>query len=103
MRLYGLVVDIVPKHPSVNCASTHSIYIPSMDLHISLELEGVISYVNTCFPKKLEVENCTHISLTSSSVWGPHSETFAEQEAITINSSGVIHPGKSNRTIFAMN
>ena len=103
MRSYGIVVDDVPKHLSVNCASTHSIYIPSMDLWIPSELDGVISYINTRYPNESEVENCTHISLTSSSVWEPHSEMFAEQEAIITNSSGVIHPGKSNRTIFALN
>ena len=32
MRLYRIVVDDVPKHLSVNCALTHLIYIPSMDL-----------------------------------------------------------------------
>ena len=79
MRSYRIVVDDVPKHLSVNCASTHSIYILSMDLRIPLELDGVISYINTPYPNESEVENCTHISLTSSSVWEPHSETFAEQ------------------------
>ena len=103
MRSHGIVIDDVPKHLSVNCASTHSIYIPSMDLRIPLELDGVISYINTRYPNESEVENCTHISLTSSSVWEPHSEMFAEQEAIITNSSGVIHPGKSERTIFALN
>ena len=72
MRSYRIVVDDVPKHLSVNCASTHSIYIPSMDLQIPLELDSVISYINTWYPNELEVENCTHISLTSSSVWEPH-------------------------------
>ena len=103
MRSYRIVVDDVPKHLSVNCVSMHSIYIPSMDFRIPLELDGFISYRNTWYPNELEVENCTHISLTSSSVWEPHSETFAEQEAIIANSSGVIHPGKSERTIFALN
>ena len=74
-----------------------------MDLRIPLELDGVISYINTCYPNELEVENCTHISLTSSSVWEPHSDMFAEQEAIIKNSSGVIHPGKSDWAIFALN
>ena len=103
MRLSGIVVDDVPKHLSVNGASTHSVYIPSMDLRIPLELDSIVSYINTQYPNELEVENCTHLSLTSSSVWEPHSETFAEQEAIIANSSGVIHPGKSNPTIFALN
>ena len=103
MRSYGIVVDDVPKHLSVSCASAHSIYIPSMDLQIPLELDGVISYINTWYPNESEVENCTHISLTSSSVWEPHSETFAEQEAIITISSGVIHPGKSGQTILTVN
>ena len=103
MRSNRIVVDDVPKHLSVNCALTHSIYILSMDLRIPLEMDGVISYINTWYPNESEVENCTHISLTGSSVWEPHSESFAEQEAIITNSSGVIHPGKSNRTIFALN
>ena len=66
MRLYRIVVDDVPKHLSVNCALTHSIYIPSMDLQIPLELDGVISYINTWYPNELEVERCTLVSLTSS-------------------------------------
>ena len=103
MRLYEIVVDDIPKHLSVNCASKHSIYILSMDLQIPLELEVVISHINTRYPNEPKVENCTPISLTSSSVWEPHSETFAEQEAIITNSSGVIHPGKSERSIFALN
>ena len=103
MRSNRIAVDDDQKHLSVNCASMHSIYIPSMDLRIPLELDGVISYINTRYPNESEVENCTHISLTSSSVWEPHSEMFAEQEAIIANSSGVIHPGKSNQTIFALN
>ena len=89
MRSYRIVVDDVPRHLSGNCASTHSIYILSMDLQIPLELDGVISYINTWYPNESEVENCTHISLTSSSVWEPHSEVFAEQEAIIANCSGV--------------
>ena len=95
-------MDDVPKHLSVNCALTHSIYIPSMDLQIPLELDDVIYYINTWYPSESKVENCTHISLTSSTVWELHSETFAEQEAIITNSSGVIHPGKSTWTIFAL-
>ena len=96
-------MDDVQEHLSVNCTLTHSIYIPSMDLRIPVELDGVLSYINTQYHSESEVENCTHISLTSSSVWEPHSEMFAEQEAIIANSSGVIHPGKSNWTIFALN
>ena len=103
MRLYIKVVYNVPKHLSVNCASTHSIYILRMDLQIPLELDGIISYIYTCYPNELQAENCTHISLTSSSVWELHLETFAEQEAIVAISSGVIHPSQSKWTIFALN
>ena len=78
-------MDDVPKHLSVNCTLTHSIYIPSMALRIPLELDGVISYIRTQYPNQSEVENHTHISLTSSSVWEPHLETFAEEEAIMAN------------------
>ena len=74
-----------------------------MDFCIPLELEGVISYINTRYHNELGVDNCTYISLTSSSMWEPHSETFMEQEAVIINSSGVIHPGMYNWTIFALN
>ena len=95
MRSYGIVADDDPNHPSVNCASMHLIYIPSIAFWVPLELEGVISYMNTQYPDESQVKKCTHVSLTSSSVWEPHLETFAEQEAIIANSSGVIHPSKS--------
>ena len=78
-----------------------SLYIVPMKL-ISQVLNA-ISYMSTQYPNELEVENCTHINLTNSSVWKLHSEMFVEQEVIIANSSGVIHPGKSERTIFAVN
>ena len=102
MRLYRIVVDDVPKHLSVNCALMHSIYIPSMDLQIPLELDGVISYINTWYPNESEVERCTHVNMTSTTLWELQLETFAEQEASIANSCGLIHPGKSERTIFAV-
>ena len=74
-----------------------------MDLQIPLEMDGVIPYINSRYPNELEVERCTHGSLTISSVWEPQLETIAEQEAIIANSSGVTHPGKSERTIFVLN
>ena len=72
-------------------------------MQIPLELDGVISYINTRDPNESEVEQCTHVNMTSTTVWEPHSEMFVEQEAIIANSSCVIHPGKSERTIFALN
>ena len=36
-------------------------------------MDGVI-YVNTQYPKELEIEIWTHMNLTNSAVWEPHSE-----------------------------
>ena len=49
MRSYGIVADDVPNHLSLNCTLMHSIYIPGMAFWKPLELEGVISYMNTCY------------------------------------------------------
>ena len=57
MRSYRIVVDEVLKQLSVNCASMHSIYIPSMDLQTPLDVEGIISYINIFYPNELDVEH----------------------------------------------
>jgi hypothetical protein len=82
MRAHGIVVDEVPTHLSPNYNSTHSIYIPEQDLRIPLELDGVISYLPTRMPTMKEINDCTHITLTSTIAWDPYSEDFGNQEAI---------------------
>ena len=62
-----------------------------MNLHLKLQLDGDISYINTHYPNEVKVDRCTHINLTSSTVWESHSETVAEQEAMVTYRSGVMH------------
>lgn len=102
MRSYGIVVDDVTKHLSVYCTLLHLIYILSMDLHLAFEMDGVISYIYTCYPNQLEIESCTNINLTSSTVWELHLELLAELEALVTYNSDMIHPGKSRQTIYAI-
>jgi len=43
MRMNGLIIDDVPKHLSHSPDATHSIYVPEHDLHIKLQMRGVLS------------------------------------------------------------
>ena len=92
MKYTGVVCNVYPYSDS---------YKPLKQVPV-VKLNGEISFMNTCYPNELKLERCTHISLTSSTVWELQLETSAEQEAIIADNSGVIHPVKSERTIFAV-
>jgi hypothetical protein len=50
MRANGIVVDDTPVHLSQDGLSTHSIYVPELDLRIPLQLDGIISFLPTRLP-----------------------------------------------------
>jgi hypothetical protein len=81
MRMNGIFVDDIPKHlaPDPELAS-HSIFVPSMNLRLPLQLKGIISGLRTRYPSVHEVESCQWIELTSSQPWDPRSESFEERE-----------------------
>ena len=57
MRCHGVIVDDIPRHLAPNpSTATHSIYVPSLNLHIPLSLDGIISYFPTQ-PKYSRVRN----------------------------------------------
>jgi hypothetical protein len=76
MRPFGIVMDNVLNHLSVNCKFMHIIYILDLDLRLPLEMDGVISYINTHYSNESEIENCILVNLTSSAMSELHSENF---------------------------
>ncbi|MFN9980775.1 MAG: hypothetical protein ACK53Y_12695, partial [bacterium] len=60
--------------------SSHSIKIEEEKIEIPLLLKGVISYFNVRTPTVEEIENLSHVELTLSSEWDPHSSIFEELE-----------------------
>lgn len=84
LRANGIVVDDTPIHLSSDGQSTHSIFIPDIDLRIPLQLDGIISYIPTRLPTSDEINNCLHVILTSSVDWDPYSEDFNRQEATAL-------------------
>lgn len=80
LRVNGVLVRDVPLQFAES--STHSIYIPSLDLDLPLNLDGVISYLDTRKPSLEEWENCDRIELTSAVPWEPYSEDFVVQEEV---------------------
>jgi hypothetical protein len=44
MRANGIGVDDTPVHFSQDGLSTHSIYVPELDLHIPLQLDGIVLF-----------------------------------------------------------
>jgi len=70
-----------------------SIYLPTDDFRIPLELHGSISYIPTYKPSKREYEHPGYIvELTSElPAWDPHSSSYASQERSMMIPSGNIH------------
>jgi hypothetical protein len=103
LRHHGIIVDDCPKHlaphPSV---ATHSIFIPSHNLHIPLQLKGVISCIPMRYPSSMELETCQWIQLTAEEDWDPHASSFADEDERTEYHSESI-PHNQDRNVFTLN
>jgi hypothetical protein len=83
LRQYGIIVDDVPRHLAPDPSkATHSIYIANNDVHIPLQMGGVISLFYTRRPTIPEIEDCLWLVLTSKLDWDPHFSDFQELENI---------------------
>jgi hypothetical protein len=78
LQLNNITVDYVPKHLSTKL--THSIIINEENFTIPLKLNGIISYFNARTPTNDEINNCSHIILTSLNEWNPYSTEFLDNE-----------------------
>ena len=87
MRSFEIVMDNGPKHSSVNCKSSLSIYIPDLDLRLPLEMDGVITYILHLLLKLIRNLELIHVNLTCSAVWGLHLEMFSLQESIVLKNN----------------
>jgi len=82
-RTNGVIVEDCPKHLShPDKPSSHSIYFPTEQVRIPLEMGGVISKFPTHVPTSIELVECQWLTLTADSIWDPHSSDFAENERI---------------------
>ena len=93
----------IRKHLSVNHASTYSILVSNLDLRLPMEQNGVISYVNTCYPNQLVLENCIHVNMTCPTVWEPNLKPLSEQKTLVTNNSDVQHYDEFRQTLFVIN
>ena len=89
MRQQGIQVNEVPllhTKTSDRSPTTHSISTEDLQLHIPLELKGVMSGFETRKPTWKEVRDSQdnetiHVHMTNEAEWKPHSKTPAEEEA----------------------
>jgi len=88
MRVHGVVVDNCPIHLSPNCSSTHSIYVPEHDLRIPLQLDGIVSHIDTFCPSDGNLEHGTWVEMTLLTDWDPYSWDFLWQEAKAMSEDG---------------
>jgi hypothetical protein len=75
-RANNVIIDNVPRQ----FGGTHSIYIPQRDLHIPLQIKGVLSCLPVRRPTIEEIENCEWVELTPADEWDPKSMMLEEQE-----------------------
>jgi len=94
MRLAGLKIDECPKFLSDKPDETnHSIYSPGLDFRIPLHLDGIISFIPTRRPSKIELQELESIELTPNMpVWDPHDSSYSQQEYSMLNYRGEVKP-----------
>ena len=88
MRVHGAIADNCPIHLSPNCSSTHSIYVPEHDLHILLQLDGIVSYIDTFCPSDDDLEHGTWVEMSLLTDWDPYSQDFLQQEEKPMSEDG---------------
>ena len=79
-HMNGVIVDDVPYHLSHDTSLTHSIYFPDDDVHLPLQLRGVISYIETHMPSQFEIDNCKWLVITGDEEWNPYDDSFKKMK-----------------------
>lgn len=73
-RFHGVVVDDIPTFLDYNKRSTHSIYFPTEDIRLPLDMHGPISFLPVRYPTDDELDTCLHLELSDGSTpWDPMS------------------------------
>ena len=88
LRDNGITVEDVPRQFNEN--SRHSIIVPPAggeELVIPLQLNGVISFINTRRPTQKELEENVYVELTSPDDWEPYSAHYEKREHQAIEES----------------
>jgi hypothetical protein len=79
LRYYsGMPIHLAP----INQPSTHSINSPEEDIRIPLQLQGIISLIETRTQTEEELNTCERMTLTSDATWEQYSNTFKEHEEL---------------------
>jgi hypothetical protein len=100
----GVIEDNVPRHLSHDRRSTHSLFFPDNNIRLPLQLNGVISYINTRYPKQKEIDECRWLIVTSDEEWESYDSSFAEcEEQMSNNDDTVDLQNHDNRNIYSMN
>ena len=90
----GLTVHDVPCQ--FDSDSMHSIHMPEVDLHIPLSLSGVVSVFHTLTPTSADLDNLSHIVMTSPAPRTPNPPSFVAMEEMYKVSSLNSHQGDVN-------
>jgi hypothetical protein len=78
LRSFGIIVNDTPKQ--FDSTSTHSIEVPSDNMTIPLEMNGVVSYFASHKPSTDELLNCKRIVISSDVPWDPNDPSWERQE-----------------------
>ena len=89
MRLNGLLVDECPNFLCPNpTIENHSIFFPTENTGLTLDLHGPTSYISTIMPKVMSEVN------EDNPDWDPSSSIYDQQESATTNWKGEIRTRK---------
>ena len=71
--LNGIRIDIRPQAFTPDCYTAQSVTILSLDVALPVEYDGVLPFLSVRRPSQRELQECTHIEITSGDApWDPH-------------------------------
>ena len=90
VRANGIIVDDVPKCIDVAQKSEEAIIFPDQGYMIPFSFKGPVPYIPVRKPRMSELEDCTHVELTSAEPWIP--DLFLDQSVKAQRSDFVTTP-----------
>ena len=101
LREAGIIINDRPKiHTDDPTTNDHAIIFPTTGFKIQLSLWGVFSYFSTQKPKEDDLLAGFDTYVLTPSVWNPHSDAYATNEANMIDWEGNMRERKDRVTVI---
>ena len=98
LRAHGLEVQDNP-FDSVQC----HIDTGFDNVKIPLFTQGTVIFTDTRSPTEEELNNCQHITITSSKIWDPHNLSFPKHTTVIEDNQFVVKASNTSQRLYSIN